>query len=70
MELNQLTWQGEFGDLVLVPRAGFNKANGLIWPTGGRLLALAEQRYALFVVSQTTAQSMPCQQTRIIGQMN
>ena len=35
----------------------------------GRLFALAELRYAYLVVGQTTATSMPCQQTRKAGQM-
>ena len=56
-----------------------NDADGRIWPTivlearlrhDGRFCALAELRYALLMVSQTTAKSMPCQQTRKIGQMD
>jgi len=35
----------------------------------GRFLAPAGRRYAPLVVNQTTARSMPCQQTRETGQM-
>ncbi len=40
-----------------------NAPDGRIWPTEGRFFALAGLRYAPLVVSQTTARSMPGQQT-------
>ena len=47
-----------------------NNADGRIWPTEGLVFRPAEHRYARLVVNQTTATSMPCQQTRKRGQMN
>ncbi len=44
-------------------------SDGPIWFTEGRQLAFSELRYALLVVGQTMAQSMPRQQTPIGGQM-
>ena len=46
-----------------------NAPDGRMRPTGGRLLAPAEHRYAPLVVNQTTARRMPCRQTPKAGQM-
>jgi hypothetical protein len=46
-----------------------NDADGLIWPTEGRIFGLAGRRYATLVVNQTTACGVPSQQTRKFGQM-
>ncbi len=40
-----------------------NAPDGRIWPTEGRFLTPAGRRYAPLVVNQTTARSMPSQQT-------
>ena len=45
-----------------------NNADGLIWSTEGRFSAPAGLRYGPLVVNQTTAGTVPCQQTQKIGQ--
>ena len=52
-------WSGKF----------CNATDGLFWFTEGRFLKLAGLRYGFLVVNQTTAKTMPCQQTLKIGQM-
>jgi hypothetical protein len=46
-----------------------NAGEGLIWPTEGRLLALAERRCGRLMVGQTTAPTAPRQPTPKAGQM-
>ena len=47
-----------------------NAGDGLLWPTKGHFFKFSGHRCALIVVSQTTAQGAPCQQTQKNGQMN
>ncbi len=44
-------------------------SDGRIWATEGRVSEPAGRRYAPLVVNQTTARSMPSQQTQERGQM-
>jgi len=44
-------------------------SDGWIWATEGHVPEPAGRRYAPLVVNQTTAQSMPSQQTQGHGQM-
>jgi len=46
-----------------------NAAGGLIWPTEGRVFAPAGRCYGPLVVTQTTAWTVPGQQTRKPGQV-
>jgi len=69
MESNQFTQQGGQRGAIRVSGKLLNDADGLIWPTGGRVAALSGRRYVSLVVGRTTAANMPCQKTRQTGQM-
>ena len=70
MESNPFTLAGTVRRAMLVVSGKRRNApDEWIWPTEGRLFAPAGRRYAPLVVNQTTARSMPCQQTRKTGQM-
>jgi hypothetical protein len=68
MESNLFSWQARCAARCGVSGKRRNAPDGQIWPTEGRFLALAGRRHAQLVVNQTTALSMPSQQTREIGQ--
>ncbi len=51
-------------NLTVRPFVVYTEAfDGQVWPTEGRLFTLSGQCYAFLVVNQTTAKTMPCQQT-------
>jgi hypothetical protein len=69
MESNQLIQQGEKRKAILVSNKLLNKADGLIWPTEGRLSAFSGYRCAFLLVNQTKVEIAPYQQARKIGQV-
>ena len=78
MEPNSLIWQARCAARCGASGKRRNAPDGRIWPTivldarlrhDGRILAPAGRRYTPLVVNQTTARSMPSQQTREYGQM-
>jgi len=69
MEPNQFTGQARRAARCGASGKCRNAAGGLIWPTEGRVFASAGRRYGPLVVTQTTAWTVPGQQTRKPGQM-
>ena len=68
MEPNSFIWQARRAARCGASGKRRNAPDGRIWSTEGRILAPAGRRYAPLEVSQTTARSLPSQQTRETGQ--